>query len=195
VNDFHAKPLTPDRWQDFETLFGPQGACYGCWCTHFRIPADRRKTMDGDAKKAFMQARVDHGPPPGLLGYLDGVPIAWVQVGPRAELPGWNTPRTVSRPLDEADAQDPGVWAVSCFFMASKQRGKGISHRLLSEAVVHAGANGARLLEACPIDRTKQSKSVGLYVGSTRIFEAAGFSEVARRKDGRPLMRLVLARS
>ena len=48
MNDFHAKPLTPDRWQDFETLFGPQVACYGCWCTHFRIPADRRKTMDGD---------------------------------------------------------------------------------------------------------------------------------------------------
>lgn len=192
MNDFHARPLTPDRWRDFETLFGPQGACYGCWCTHFRIPSDRRKTMDGDDKKAFMQARVDHGPPPGLLGYLDDAPVAWVQVGPRAELPGWNSPRTVSRPLDEADADDPGVWAVSCFFMASRQRGKGISHRMLSEAIVYAGQSGARLLEACPIDRTKQSKSVGLYVGSTRIFEAAGFEEVARRKGGRPLMRLVL---
>ncbi|MCA1970648.1 MAG: GNAT family N-acetyltransferase, partial [Rhizobium sp.] len=46
--------------------------------------------------------------------------------------------------------------------------------------------------EACPIDRTKQSKSVGLYVGPTRIFRAAGFEEVALRKEGRPLMRLAL---
>jgi predicted GNAT family acetyltransferase len=115
-----------------------------------------------------------------------------VQVGPRAELPQWNSAKTVSRPIDPADADDPAVWAVSCFFMTSKQRGKGLSHRMLSEAIVFAAQSGARVLEACPIDRTKQSKSVGLYVGSTRIFEAAGFSEVARRKDGRPLMRLEL---
>ena len=25
-------PLTPDRWDDFETLFGERGACGGCWC-------------------------------------------------------------------------------------------------------------------------------------------------------------------
>lgn len=192
MNDFHALPLTADRWADFETVFGPQGACYGCWCTHFRIAPSERKLMDGVAKKAFMHARVEAGPPPGVLGYLDGVPVAWVQVGPRTDVPNWNSQKTVSRPLDDADAADKGIWAVSCFFMSSKQRGKGLSHRMLSEAIVFAEKNGARLLEACPIDRTKQSKSVGLYVGSTRIFEAAGFSQVALRKDGRPLMRLAL---
>ena len=194
MKDFHVQPLTADRWRDFEALFGPQGACYGCWCTYFRIPTDQRKHMDGAAKKAFMHDRIDRGPPPGILGYVEGAPVAWVQVGPRAELPQWNSPKTVSRPLDPADVDDPGIWSVSCFFMAAKQRGKGLSHRMLSEAIVFAGQNGARAVEACPIDRTKQSKSVGLYVGSTRIFEAAGFSEVARRKDGRPLMRLVLDR-
>ena len=25
-------PLTPDRWADFEKLFGPRGAYAGCWC-------------------------------------------------------------------------------------------------------------------------------------------------------------------
>lgn len=195
MNDFHALPLIADRWSDFETLFGPQGACYGCWCTHFRIPPAERKLMDGSGKKAFMHGRIEDGPPPGLLGYLDGAPIGWVQVGPRADVPNWNSQKTVSRPLGDRDATDGTIWAVSCFFIASRQRGRGLSHRMLSEAIVFAERNGARLLEACPIDRTKQSKSVSLYVGSTRIFEAAGFSEVARRKDGRPLMRLVLANS
>ncbi|NTG48863.1 GNAT family N-acetyltransferase [Agrobacterium rhizogenes] len=192
LEELKVLPLTSDRWGDFETLFGPSGACYGCWCTHFRIPTSERKTMDGDAKKAFMQARVVAGPSPGILGYIGERPVAWAQVGPRSELPKWNSPKTVSRPLDPADAEDDSVWAVSCFFMNSRDRGKGYSHRMLSEAVNFAKASGARILEGCPIERTKQSKSVGLYVGSLRIFEAAGFSEVAKRKDGRPLMRLVL---
>jgi predicted GNAT family acetyltransferase len=191
VQNLSVQALTPERWDDFEALFGPSGACYGCWCTHFRIPTSQRKTMDGAAKKEFIRERISLGPPPGLLGYLEGQPVAWVQVGPRAELPQWNSEKTVSRPLDPADAEDHSVWAVSCFFMNSKDRGKGYSHRMLSEAVNFARASGARLLEGCPIERTKQSKSVGLYVGSQRIFEAAGFSEVAKRKDGRPLMRLV----
>ena len=190
--DLITRPLTADRWGDFVTLFGPQGACYGCWCTYFRIVTAQRKLLDAAAKKSFMQQRVEAGPPPGLLGYLGDAPVAWVQVGPRSELPQWNAAKVVSRPLDPGDGEDPAVWAVSCFFLASKQRGRGLSHHMLSEAIAFADAGGARILEACPIDSTKQSKSVGLYVGSTRIFAAAGFSEVARRKDGRPLMRLNL---
>lgn len=189
---FRALPLDGERWSDFATLFGPSGACYGCWCTHFRIPPPVRKTMDAAGKKQFMQTRVLDGPPPGLIGYVGERPAAWVQVGPRGELPQWNSPRTVSRPLEESDAGDPEVWAVSCFFMGSRDRGKGLSHRMLAEAVSYARQQGARLIEGCPIERTKQSKSVGLYVGSLRIFEAAGFTEVAKRKDGRPLMRLEL---
>ncbi|PZM16823.1 GNAT family N-acetyltransferase [Rhizobium tubonense] len=192
MEEFGTLPLTPDRWDDFETLFGPSGACYGCWCTHFRIPTAERKLMDGDAKKQFMKSRVMAGPAPGVLGYIGKRPVAWVQVGARSELPKWNSLNTVSRPLDSADADDPAVWAISCFFMNARDRGNGYSHRMLSAAVEFARSSGARIVEGCPIERTKQSKSVGLYVGSVRIFEAAGFSEVAKRKDGRPLMRLDL---
>ncbi|MFB9951054.1 GNAT family N-acetyltransferase [Rhizobium puerariae] len=186
---FTAYPLTPDRWEDFVTLFGPSGACYGCWCTYFRMPAADRKLLDGAAKKEFIRNRIEAGPPPGMLGYVEGQPAAWVQVGPRADVPQWNSPRTVSRPLDPADAEDPSVWALSCFFIGSRHRGKGNSHRMVEAAIGFARQSGARLLEACPMEQAKTSKSLGLYVGSMRVFEAAGFVEVARRKDGRPLMR------
>ena len=33
--DIH--PLTPDRWDDFEELFGERGAYGGCWCMWWRI--------------------------------------------------------------------------------------------------------------------------------------------------------------
>jgi predicted GNAT family acetyltransferase len=192
VEELKTLALTPDRWGDFETLFGPSGACYGCRCTYLRIPTSERKLMDGEAKKQFMKGRVVAGSPPGILGYIGERPVAWAQVGPRAELPKWNSLKTVSRPTDPEDAADPSVWAVSCFFMSARDRGKGYSHKMLSAAVEYARISGARIVEGCPIERTKQSKSVGLCVGSLRIFEAAGFSEVAKRKEGRPLMRLIL---
>ncbi|MBV6652084.1 MAG: GNAT family N-acetyltransferase, partial [Hoeflea sp.] len=114
-------------------------------------------------------------------------------VTPRAHVPRWNTSRTVSRPLDGDDPSDAGLWAISCFFIQLKRRGEGISHLLLDAAVTHARQNGARIVEACPIEKAKHSRSVGLFVGSVAVFEQAGFEPVSERKPGRPLMRKVLA--
>lgn len=190
--DLRAEPVTGERWVDFETLFGPRGAFQDCWCVALRLPHATRTKMAPAQRKAFIADRIEAGPPPGLLYYVNGEPVAWVQVGPRHDVPQFNSPRTVSRPLEEDDAADPSIWAISCFFLQSKLRGKGLSHRLLAGAVDYARGQGARFLEACPIDHVKQSKSVSLCIGSTAIFDAAGFEIVARRKDGRPLMRLDL---
>ncbi|MCA1403127.1 GNAT family N-acetyltransferase [Ensifer sp. IC3342] len=185
-------PVTADRWPDFETLFGPKGAFCGCWCVALRLPYAIRGNMTIDQRKDVMRARIEAGPPPGILGYSEGKPVAWVQVGPRHDVPQFNSPRTCSRPLEESEAEDASVWAVSCFFLSSPLRGKGLSHRMLAAAIDHARKGGAGYLDACPIDHTKQPKSVTLCIGSTAIFNAAGFEMVARRKDGRPLMRLDL---
>jgi GNAT superfamily N-acetyltransferase len=190
--DLRTAPVTPERWDDFEQLFGPRGAFQDCWCVALRLPRAVRTKMVADDRKDHMKKRIAAGPPPGILAYIEEEPVAWVQVGPRLDVPQFNSPRTVSRPEDEADAQDPSVWAVSCLFLLSKLRGKGISHRLIEAAIAHARGEGARYLDACPIDHSKQSKSVVLCVGSTAIFDAAGFEILARRKDGRPLMRLDL---
>ena len=144
------------------------------------------------AAKAFMRARIEAGPPPGLLGYVDGEAVAWMQIGPRADVPQFNNSGRVSAPLADAPADDPTVWTVSCFFTKSAMRGQGLSHPMVAAGVDYARRSGARVLEACPMDRAKQPKSVGLFVGSTRVFEKAGFGQMALRKDGRPLMRLAL---
>jgi GNAT superfamily N-acetyltransferase len=185
-------PLTPDLAADFVTLFGPSGACYGCWCSYFRLPPKARQALDGAAKRELMLARIAAGPPPGLLAYDGSGPVGWMQIGPRSDVPEWNNRGRSSSPLPDAPAEDPAVWAVSCFFIRSKARGRGLSQALLAAGVAHARANGARLVEASPIDHAKQSKSVGLFVGSTSTFLKAGFAEVARAKPGRPLMRLAL---
>ena len=185
-------PLIADRWPDFEDLFGRQGACYGCWCTHFRLPPAVRRDNDRARNKDHIFARIMAGPAPGLLAYAAGRPVGWMQIGPRADVPEWNNAGRVSAPVDPNDAADPAVWAISCFFLSTSARGKGLTHRMVSAGLDFARAGGARLVEACPIDQSKDSRSIGLFVGSTRVFEKAGFEPAIVRKSGRPLMRFAL---
>ncbi|MGI6853235.1 N-acetyltransferase family protein [Mesorhizobium sp. 1B3] len=186
------KPLTPDLWPAFEDLFGRQGACYGCWCTHFRLPPAVRRGNSHASNKEFMKARIETGPPPGLLAFDGERAVGWMQIGPRADVPEWNNAGRVSAPLQQGDESDPAVWAISCFFVRSKARGQGLTHRLVAAGIDFARDNGARFLEACPMDHSKDSRSVGLFVGSTRVFEKAGFCLAASRKTGRPLMQFRL---
>ncbi|WP_378952691.1 GNAT family N-acetyltransferase [Mesorhizobium sp. ANAO-SY3R2] len=154
-------------------------------------PAARREN-NRERNKDHIKARIDAGPPPGLLAFEDGQAIGWMQIGPRADVPEFNNAGRGSAPLEPGDAADPAVWAISCFFIRSKARGKGLTHGLVGAGIDFARRSGARVLEACPMDQSKDSRSVGLYVGSTRVFEKAGFARAAERKPGRPLMRLEL---
>ncbi len=185
-------PLVPERWPHFEALFGKQGACYGCWCTHFRLPPAIRRENDRASNKDVIKARIEAGPPPGLLAYDAGVPVGWMQIGPRADVPQWNNAGRGSAPLDPRDATDPAVWAISCFFIKTSARCRGLTHALVETGIDYARGQGARVVEACPMEQSRDSRSVGLFVGSARVFDRAGFSRVAERKVGRPLMRLDL---
>jgi hypothetical protein len=192
VTDIRFEPLTPALWPAFEALFGPSGACCGCWCTGFRLRPKIRQEFTNDDKREVMRKRVEAGPPPGLLALRGDKAIGWMQIGSRADVPEWNNSGRSSTPLEDGAADDPGVWAISCFFFASKERGKGLSHLILAAGIDHARSSKAMVLEASPMDKAKQSKSIGLFVGSTRVFDKAGFKTLITRKEGRPLMRIML---
>lgn len=185
-------PLTPERWPAFEDLFGKQGACYGCWCTHFRLPPSVRRGSSNQTNKEYIQARVEAGPPPGLLLFDGERADGWMQIGPRADVPEWNNRGRASAPLEDGPPDDPSVWAISCFFLRQSARRRGLTHELVRAGIDYAREKRARFLEACPMAQSKDSRSLGLYVGSRRVFEKAGFTEMVERKPGRSLMRLVL---
>ena len=132
------------------------------------------------------------GRPPGVLAHDHETCVGWLQVGPRRDIPEWNNPRRASTPLPDAPADDERVWAASCFFVRKAWRGRGVTAALLDGGIIFARENGARLLEAAPMDHEFKRSSEGLYVGPERVFLRAGFVEVARQKEGRPLMRLAL---
>ncbi|WP_025030433.1 GNAT family N-acetyltransferase [Nitratireductor aquibiodomus] len=189
---YQVAPLSPELWPAFEDLFGRQGACYGCWCTHFRLPPAVRRENNRERNKDHIKARIEAGPPPGLLLVEGGRADGWMQIGPRGDVPEWNNRGRVSAPVEDGDDRDSTVWAISCFFLRPSARRKGLSHHLVAAGIEYARVEGARFLEACPITHSRDTRSIGLFVGSTRVFERAGFEAVLERKAGRPLMRFIL---
>ena len=186
--------LTPDMWPALEKLFGKNGACMGCWCMYWRLPNKDWRAARGDKAKRAFKRRVVQGPPPGVIACEGEDAVGWLQIGPRADAPQWNTPKRVSAPLAESDAADPRVWAATCFFVKAGHRRQGVTDALLEAGVAFARKAGARAVEGCPIEPAARMDVTSLYVGHKSVFERAGFKEVARRKDNRPLMRLVLKR-
>jgi GNAT superfamily N-acetyltransferase len=182
-------PLTPDRWADFEALMGPRGGAEGCWCMLWRVSAAVYREGKGEANRRAMRARVEAGPrPPGLIAYRDGAPVGWISVAPRAEFPRMENSRIVA-PVD-----DRPVWSVTCFFIRPGVRGKGVASALLVAACTFAAEHGAGTVEGYPIDPLGGRYANGFaWTGVKRVFDAAGFSEVARRSSTRPIMRKELA--
>ena len=95
------RPLTPEHSDAFESVMGPNGACYGCWWTYFLLPPKQRAAMSAGDKHDLMMARIAAGTPPGLLLWIGDAPAGWMQIGPRAQVPQWNNPRRSSTPLPD----------------------------------------------------------------------------------------------
>ncbi len=181
-------PLTKERWGDLVGLFGPdRGAWGGCWCMWWRLGSkdfDAGSRDHGKANRRALRRLVDRPSPPGLLAYVDGEVAGWVSVAPRDEFDRLNRSPTL-KPVDETP-----VWSVNCFYLDRRHRRRGVGTALLAGAVDHARANGARWVEAYPVDpKVKAVNNADAYTGVVSMFERAGFKEVARRKDHRPIMR------
>lgn len=181
---FSFQPLTSKNWKDFELLFGPKGACEGCWCMSWRLRAADYKRMRGDENKKAIKNLVKKSSP-GIIAYTDGKPAGWCAVAPRNEYLRLENSK-VLQPVD-----DKPVWSVSCFFIAKEFRNKGLSSKLLKAAVDFAFSNGANIIEGYPVEPKKgKMADVFVWTGLSSVFKKAGFKEVARRSETRPIMRI-----
>jgi ribosomal protein S18 acetylase RimI-like enzyme len=88
------------------------------------------------------------------------------------------------KPVDEKP-----VWSIVCFYVDPRARGQSVSDALLRAAIDHARSRGATLLEAYPVDKAQRSHPDFLWFGAKSMYDRAGFKEVARRKEDRPVVR------
>lgn len=182
---FH--PTSPERWTDFETLFGQNGACAGCWCMWWRLKRSEWTRGKGAANRSAIRGLIRKGEEPGILAYDGDRPVGWCAVAPRSEYPGLARSR-VLKPVDE----EP-VWSVTCFFIDREYRKQGVSTALLRAAAAFVRARGGRIVEGYPVAAKSEMPAAWAWTGLAGAFAEAGFAEVARRSPSRPIYRLVLA--
>jgi GNAT superfamily N-acetyltransferase len=179
---FH--PATPSRWNDLEELFGERGACAGCWCMFWRLPRKEFDAGKGAPNRRTLKRIVATGHEPGIIGYLNKEPIAWCAVAPRDDYIALERSR-ILKPVD-----DQPVWSVSCLFIKKPYRRQGVSAQSLRAAVAFAASHGAFIVEGYPVEpSTNTIPDPFLWHGIASAFLAAGFKEVARRSNSRPIMR------
>lgn len=187
MTEYIVHPLTPNRWNDLETLFGAKGATGGCWCMYWRLPRKVFNAQLGEANRLAFRSLVEQGPPPGLLAYTGEEPVGWMALAPRSMYPVLERSK-ILKPVD-----DKTVWSITCFFISKKHRRQGVSETLVKAAIDYARSQKAEILEAYPVDpRGKNYPAVFAYTGLFSTFIHAGFDEVARRSDSRPIVRYTL---
>jgi GNAT superfamily N-acetyltransferase len=180
---FEAHPVTKERWPDLVELFD-RPIVRTCFCMFYRKTGS--DTGVGLENRKAMKALVDRGTVPGLIGYEDGVPVAWVSLGPREDYAKLRR-SPVMKPVDGRP-----VWSIVCFFVDRSSRGRGLSNRMLRAAVDYARSRGALLLEGYPVDRDERGHPDDMFFGARSMFDRAGFREVARRRPTRPVVRKAL---
>jgi GNAT superfamily N-acetyltransferase len=178
------RPLTPETWDDFCTLFGPRGACGGCWCMFWRRSRRDFEAGKGAGNRRSMRRIVHSGTVPGLLAYAGTRPVGWVAVAPRDQYSALGRSR-ILRPVD-----DHPCWSISCLFVDRAYRNQGVSTALLEAACQHVQIEGGRVVEGYPVEpKTDKAPAAFVWTGLASAFRQAGFAECARRSPTRPIMR------
>lgn len=156
---------------------------------HWRLKAADFVKQRGEANRKAMQQLVKTGPPPGVLAMIDGGAVGWCAVAPRAQYLRFQNSKLL-QPVD-----DQPVWSITCFFIDKAYRRQGFSVKLLKAAAAFAFENGATVVEAYPVDPPgRHYTDVFAWTGIASAFVQTGFTEVARRSEKRPVMRLLASK-
>lgn len=183
---------TPDRWDDVVAVFEGPGDPGRCWCQWFYRGA-QADTAHAEANRAALHEQVRGRRPPGVLGYVDGVPRGWCAVGPRPTYTRLAR-STVLAGTPPEELAEPTVWSITCFVVRREARRQGLSAALLDGAVALARRGGAAEIEAYPVDAGAKDRpsAASLYHGTLGTFQRAGFSVVATPQPGRAVVRRLL---
>ena len=155
------------------------------WWKLTRAQFEKQK---GAGTKKALKRIVELGETPGILAYANGQPVGWCAVAPREVYPALERSRILKR------VDDKPVWSVVCFFVARPFRRRGLTVKLLRAAVEHAIQHGAQIVEGYPVEPEKTpAPDVFVYTGLASAFRQAGFVEVLRRSQTRPVMRYFVA--
>lgn len=193
AGDITVRPLGRDDWPAIERLFGANGACGGCWCMFWRVAkggAVWTASKGAPNRRAFKRL-VGSGEATGVLAFRGSTPVGWCSVAPKEDFAYFDRTRAL---LCNSPS---GTWSVTCFYVPTRERGRGIAGALLQAAVVLAQDGGAAAVEGYPVRPPADGATVAAsfaWTGLPALFEAAGFQKIKRPPEARPIYLRVLPR-
>lgn len=174
LQNIQTKPVNEENWADFEALFQSKGGPSYCWCMAWRMTKEELKENTKANRKNFIQQRVFKKTPIGLLAYMDTEPIAWCSVAPR---------ETYQRLGGDESIEN--VWSLACFYIKKEYRDMGLIDILIEHAKKYAKENGAKYLEAYPVEPDSPSYR---FMGFVKSFEKVDFEFVKKAGTRRNVM-------
>jgi GNAT superfamily N-acetyltransferase len=175
---FH--PVTPERLGDLVRFSERHGTFAYCSCMRWRMRSTDFQLSTKEQRVRTLEDLVRRDTPIGVLAYLDGEPVGWCSIAPRASYAALELYRALPR-VDEAP-----VWAVVCFFVDRHVRRGGATLSLLEAAVAYARSSGTDVVEGYPVE---PGPRLYTYMGWPATFLRAGFHDVTPRGQGRLVMR------
>lgn len=153
----------------------------------WRLKRSQFQKQQGEGNKKALRKIVDSGEIPGILAYQGRNAVAWCSVAPREAYPVLERSRILKR------VDDQPVWSVVCFFVDKESRHTGVTLELIKAAIEYVRKQGGSIVEAYPVEPKKsQIPDLFAYHGLASTFRKAGFAEVLRRSETRPIMRYTI---
>jgi GNAT superfamily N-acetyltransferase len=160
--------MSNERRSDFFKVHCKENGEGWCNCVAWSVP-----TWDGWGERTAEQNLTlrtelfDRGEFDGYLLYHSGEPVGWCQSGPRDRL---------SKLAQQYRLEpSPGTWAITCFVLGPKSRGKGFAQLFLKEVVADLFRSGVKHIQGFP-KIGEQLDAGETWTGTKRMFETAGFT-------------------
>jgi GNAT superfamily N-acetyltransferase len=177
------KRLSDELKQDFYRVHSED--CCGAWCfcsawyvTTWEGFGDRSAEQNRQVREELFAEGVFDG----YLVYIDGIPSGWVQVRQRD--------RFFILLKQFSLTPDKQVWAITCFALAPKLQGKGLSHEIIRLILADLRLQGISKVQAFPKVGEGLSNET-IWTGPLTVFLKAGF-KVIQEDDHRPVLEIEL---
>jgi ribosomal protein S18 acetylase RimI-like enzyme len=166
---YTVRPLDASTWAAFAELVERNNGIFGgCWCVGFHPERGQR-----EGRRAVKEERVRTGGAHAAL-VLDenGTAQGWCQYGSPGELPGIKHRREY-----EKDAPPRPDWRITCFYVDTKHRRRGVAAAALEGALDQIAQAGGGLVEAISeVTAGRETPGRFLFSATVELFEECGFT-------------------